>query len=104
MRSTAIIVLMALTLGAFGFPSFMMVESHDGQPTIMALDVCHASTPALSVNGEMPCVNERPCSHIPNVTIVYAGPFEHIPNQIMFSAQNDRPKKPDIIYKVFPGS
>jgi hypothetical protein len=41
--------------------SFTPVIVNDGQSFLGNLDVCHAATPALSSNGEMPCVNEVPC-------------------------------------------
>lgn len=61
MKLPAIIILLAIALGILAPPSLPLMLTHDGQASIGVLDVCHSATPALSSNGEMPCVSECPC-------------------------------------------
>lgn len=61
MKLHAVIVLLAVAVGILAPPSLPMMLTHDGQTSIGVLDVCHSKTPALSSNGEMPCVSECPC-------------------------------------------
>jgi hypothetical protein len=73
--------------------SFTPVIVNDGQSFLGNLDVCHAATPALSSNGEMPCVNEAPCRIcLPG----YAG-IVHIDNHLiqpfLIVLQDEHPPK-----------
>ena len=61
MRWQAVIVFLAIVVSAIAPPSFHLTAGHDGQAEIGTLDLCHAGTPALSANGDMPCVNGGPC-------------------------------------------
>jgi len=61
MRWKAIIVLLAVALGIIVPPSLSLTLADGGHSAIGTLDVCHSATPALSSNGDMPCVNEHPC-------------------------------------------
>ena len=65
MRFTAIIVLIALSLTVLAPPTFALTFSGDKAPVFGTLDVCHTATPALSTNGEMPCVNETASLPLP---------------------------------------
>jgi hypothetical protein len=60
MKWNAVIVLLAIALGIFAPPSLPAMIAHGGQASIGILDVCHSAAPALSSNGEMPCVSECP--------------------------------------------
>jgi hypothetical protein len=61
MKWNAVLVLLAIAVGIIVPPSLPMIIAHGGQASIGVLDVCHSATPALSSNGEMPCVSECPC-------------------------------------------
>ena len=61
MKWNAVFVLLAIAVGILVPPSLPIMIAHGGQASIGVLDVCHNATPALSSNGEMPCVNECPC-------------------------------------------
>ena len=62
MRWHAIIVLLAITFSIIVPPS-LPLAGRGGPAAIGTLDVCHSAIPALSSNGEMPCLNE--CSNAP---------------------------------------
>jgi hypothetical protein len=93
MRSSAVIVLIALSLTVLAPPSFALTTYGDKAPVLGTLDVCHTATPALSSNGEMPCVNERVSLplHLASdkVTEIVNPPFH--PFHIAF--QDERPPK-----------
>ena len=93
MRWKALIVLLTIALGLIVPPSLALNNALGGQTTIGTLDVCSSATPALSANGEMPCVNECPCKQVPLSAVGQAGPVRHIFTQTLIPAQNDRPPK-----------
>jgi hypothetical protein len=64
MRWRAVIVLLAITLSIIVPPS-LTLAGHGGQAAIGTLDVCHSAVPALSSNGEMPCLNTCSNSLLP---------------------------------------
>jgi hypothetical protein len=57
MRWQSIIVILAITLGILVPPALPIMVSQGGHAEIGTLDVCHSATPALSSNGDMPCIN-----------------------------------------------
>ncbi len=61
MKWRAIIVLAAIALSIVVPPSLPLLISGDAHASIGTLDVCHSATPALSSNGDMPCMNEPAC-------------------------------------------
>jgi hypothetical protein len=61
MKLQALIVLLAIGIGILIPPTLPMFVCHAGQSSIGTLDVCHSAVPALSSNGDMPCVNACPC-------------------------------------------
>lgn len=64
MRWQAVIVLLAIAFSIVVPPSLPLI-GHGGQMAIGTLDVCHSTAPALSSNGEMPCLNEYLSSPLP---------------------------------------
>jgi hypothetical protein len=65
MKLQTIIVLLAIALSVV-VPPVLPFIAHGGAASIGTLDVCHSAAPALSSNGEMPCVNECPCRILPS--------------------------------------
>jgi hypothetical protein len=61
MKWQALIILAAIVVSIIVPSSLPLLSNHDGQAAIGTLDVCHSATPAISSNGDMPCVNECPC-------------------------------------------
>jgi hypothetical protein len=64
MKWQAVIVLLAIALGVAAPPS-LPLSAVGGEAELGILDLCHAGTPALSSNGDMPCMNECPCRPAP---------------------------------------
>ena len=65
MKWKALIVLLAIALSIVIPPSLPFLSDHGAMAAIGTLDVCHSAIPALSSNGDMPCVNECTCGHLP---------------------------------------
>jgi hypothetical protein len=92
MRWQAIIVLLAITLSVFVPPSLSLTGSC-GQAAIGTLDVCHSAIPALSSNGEMPCMNECSNAHLP-LGLQEIIHIVSLPDKSVFIAfQDERPPK-----------
>ena len=86
MKWCALILLGALLLTAAIPPTLVVSLDQDTHAVLATLDVCHSASPAISSNGDMPCVHEL--SLIP----------EHIvPFQL---AQVDTPLFPDSLFVV----
>lgn len=93
MKWQALIVLTAIALSIAVPPSLPFLSDHGAVAAIGALDVCHSTTPALSSNGNMPCINECACRPLPlalnKVAEIENLPFK--PSLIVF--QDERPPK-----------
>jgi hypothetical protein len=72
-------------------PSFSSVIGHDNKPVLGTLDVCHTATPALASNGEMPCMNECPCGHVPASPVAFAKQFDPLISEFLLITRNERP-------------
>lgn len=83
----AVLLLTALSpLGALTFPAVCT-----GQPVLGNLDVCHHAAPALSSQGDMPCVGSCTCTNVPTVvvaTVVQPTPLLFC---YLLPSKNDRP-------------
>jgi hypothetical protein len=93
MKWQAVIVLLAITLSIVVPPSLPFLSGHGAMASIGTLDVCHSATPALSSNGDMPCVNECPCRPLPlaqNKVIIV--PNSHL-SPYFIAFQDERPPK-----------
>jgi len=94
MRWLSVVVIIAIALSVVVPPALTITLAQGGQPAaIGVLDVCHSATPALSSNGEMPCMNECPCKQGPVPVIVYAEKIDPILTHFLLSSQNERPPK-----------
>ena len=93
MRWQSIIVLLAIALSIVVPPTLPIMAAQGGQAEIGTLDVCHSATPALSSNGDMPCINSGMNQPLPlglsKVPAVAAPRFA--PFNIAF--QDERPPK-----------
>jgi len=91
MRWQAIIVLLVVALAVIVPPSLSIDFHCDALPALGALDVCHSATPALSSNGDMPCLSAAPCQHITTQSITCASLRKPLFTQTLFSSDNERP-------------
>jgi hypothetical protein len=91
MRFQATIILLSLLLGIVVSPSLPF--STGGEPEIGMLDICHDAVPALSSNGDMPCINE--CSSCPLPFAHYAALETVSPSvkPLLIASQDERPPK-----------
>ncbi len=72
MKWQAVIVLLAIALTIFAPPALPLMIAQGGQAQIGTLDVCHSAAPALSANGEMPCLNSLPLDQQPKFSMTYS--------------------------------
>jgi len=86
-------VLLAIALTIVVPPALSFMVDQGGEAVLGTLDVCHSATPALSSNGDMPCINECMNQPLPQglskVSAVAAPRFK--PFCIAF--QDERPPK-----------
>jgi hypothetical protein len=93
MKLKAVIILLALGLSIALPPSLTLMTDRGEQATIGTLDVCHAATPALSSNGEMPCVIESTCYPLYLTLNTTAEPISSPFKPLLFAFQDERPPK-----------
>ena len=91
MKAQTIILLITILVSAFLPASLPYLALTNVDQSIGALDVCHSSTPAISSGGEMPFLNERPCSVDPSSIIVFSPDSSPLFTQALFSLRNERP-------------
>jgi len=92
MRSVTIILLVVLAFTVLApMTLFTLTIVNDEGSFFGNLDVCHAATPALSSNGEMPCVNSS-SSKIPlYLSIMTSDSFHPLFTEVVFTAPNEQP-------------
>lgn len=93
MKAQAIIILIAILLGALLPQSLPFLALHSDREAIGALDVCHSAAPALSSAGEMPYLGECPCKPVPPAFAVFSSIVTPVFTQSLFSTRNERPPK-----------
>ena len=93
MRLKALIVLLAIAFSIVGPPTLSLTLSDHGHAAIGTLDVCNSSTPALSAQGDMPCLNE--CTSNPFSFALYkASEIINPPcKPLLIAFQDERPPK-----------
>ena len=92
MRWQSIILLLAITLSIVVPPS-LQLAGRGAQAAIGTLDVCHSATPALSSDGEMPCLTECSGSPLP-LALQEVIHLLSLPDTSIFIAfQDERPPK-----------
>ncbi len=92
MRSVSLIVLLAVAFGVI-VPPLIPMAAHDESPMIGNIDICNSGVPALSSNGEMPCMNECPCKQGLVPVIVYAEKIDPLFTHFLLASRNERPPK-----------
>jgi hypothetical protein len=93
MKWKAVIVLLAIALSIVVPPSLPFLSDHGAMAAIGTLDVCHSAIPALSSNGDMPCVNECFCRPLPVGQYTIAEPVNPLLKPSAISFQDERPPR-----------
>jgi hypothetical protein len=93
MKWKAVLILLSITLGIIAPPSLPLMIDHGVKAEIGTLDVCRSATPALSSNGDMPCMNECPCRHLPLAESKNAGIITPPFKPLLIAFQDERPPK-----------
>jgi hypothetical protein len=91
MKWQAFIVLLAIALSVVLPPSLPFLSDHGAMAAIGTLDVCHSAMPALSANGDMPCVNECSCRPLPLAECKNAEVFTPPFKPLLIAFQDERP-------------
>jgi len=93
MKWVSVILLIVLTFTVLAplSPFSLIISDRQEQPLLGNLDVCNSATPALSSNGEMPCVNIN-SSKIPlYLSITTSDSFHPLFTEVVFTAPNEQP-------------
>jgi hypothetical protein len=93
MKWFAVIVLFAISLGVAVPPSLPIAAVRGGEAELGVLDLCHAGTPALSSNGDMPCMNGCPCRLPAPALYETAGILVTPRKPLLLTYQDERPPK-----------
>ena len=94
MKWVTVILLVVLTFTVMApLSPFSLIIDRQEQPLLGNLDVCNSAAPALSSNGDMPCVNIN-TSQLPlYLSVTTSDPFPHVFTEVVFSAPNEHPPK-----------
>jgi len=94
MRWVTFILLVVLAFTVLApMTAFTLINLNDGRSFLGNLDVCHSAAPALSSNGEMPCVSACPCSSVPMVPISSVAPSPQFFTEILLASRNEQPPR-----------
>jgi len=86
-------MLLAIGLSSAVPPCLSVPSDHGHHAMIDNLDVCHTAIPALSSNGDMPCVHQYPCSHMPLVQNIITKIVNPRIKPLLIAFQDERPPK-----------
>jgi hypothetical protein len=88
--SIILLIVLAFTLVA-PLSSFSLgIAGKDGD-MLSTLDVCHSAAPALSSNGEMPCVNMTANGIIPVVFVTFYEAVRPLFTELILTTRNEQP-------------
>jgi hypothetical protein len=87
---TLLIVLAFTVLTPLSSFSLFVAVEHGGE-VFSNLDVCHSSTPALSSNGEMPCVPMTATGIIPAVFVTFNETAHPVFTELILTTRNEQP-------------
>jgi len=93
MKWQAAIILFAIAVGLAVPPALSFNVVHDKQDEIGVLDFCHAATPALSSNGDMPSINALFCRLFPLVTCIVSIKIAPSLKTSIIAFQDEHPPK-----------
>lgn len=87
-----LLVVLAFTVLAPVSPLSLIIDRQE-QPLLGNLDVCNSAAPALSSNGEMPCVNINSSKMPLYLSITTSDPLHPLFTEVVFTAPNEQPPK-----------
>jgi hypothetical protein len=94
MRSVSVILLVVLAFTVFApMTSYTLMVVNDGRAFLGTLDVCHSAAPALSSNGEMPCVPIAVHSAIPSLSMMNLEPGNPLFTELILTTCNEHPPR-----------
>ncbi len=93
MKWQAVIVLLAIALTILVPPALPQTSAQGRPAQIGTLDVCHAATPALAANSEMPCIATVVSVHRPVMFIAIAASQKPFFLLSLFNIDTEHPPK-----------
>jgi hypothetical protein len=94
MRSITFILLIVLAFTVLApMASFTIITVNDGRSFLGNLDICHAAAPALSSNGEMPCLPIAVHSAIPSLSMTDREPGNPLFTELILTTRNEHPPR-----------
>jgi hypothetical protein len=94
MRSVSFMLLAVIVVTIFApMTLFTPMAVNDGRSFLGNLDVCHSATPAVSSNGEMPCVAASICSAAPLLTASSHYALQKVFLELILSSRNEQPPR-----------
>lgn len=94
MKQVTYILLVVIAFTVFvPMTLFTLTILNDGGSFLGNLDVCHSAAPALSSNGEMPCVTASICIAAPLLTDSTNDPLQKVFLELMLSSRNEQPPR-----------
>lgn len=92
MRSISIILLLVFSVTMVTpLSSFSLTVNGKVYDMLTTLDVCHSAAPAISSNGEMPCVHMSANSIIPAVIVTIHEAAYPVFTELILAARNEQP-------------
>jgi hypothetical protein len=92
MRRISIILLMVIAVALVTpLSSFSLNIAGNGCEVLTALDVCNSAAPALSSNGEMPCVHMTAYGIIPLLFVTIHETACPVFAELILSTRNEQP-------------
>jgi hypothetical protein len=94
MKSVTFILLIVLSFTVLApVTSFTFMAVNDGRSFLGTLDVCHSAAPALSSNGEMPCVGLAPFSAPPALSVFFTEPVQPVFTELILTTSSEHPPR-----------
>lgn len=90
--TTILLVVLAFTVLAPVTPLSLIIDRQE-QPLLGNLDVCNSAAPALSSNGEMPCVNMNTAKLPYYHSLTTSDSLHPLFTEVVFIAPNEQPPK-----------
>jgi hypothetical protein len=91
MKWKILLVLFAFVLSVTTPPSLPWLADNGQEAAIGTLDLCHAGSPAVTGNGDMPCIQECPCHPLPLVMISVSELPHTSFEPLLIAFQDERP-------------